>query len=137
MMCIVLGCQVSAAPTRVTLDPVSAQRKRRYQCQCRRCVERLKNWRMSEKRAGRRPLMRLWIEYLLWYKPAAAIYAREDLHSGGPSGGSVRMTVLPEKCWDRERFVLPLHIRTHSTYNIELIFFNIWRFYSLHACLYL
>ncbi|XP_016337609.1 CD27 antigen-like [Sinocyclocheilus anshuiensis] len=62
------SCQhhpVSGAPTRATLDPVSAQRKRRYQCQCRRCVERLKNWRMSEKRAGRRPLMRLWIEYLL------------------------------------------------------------------------
>ncbi|XP_016356865.1 tumor necrosis factor receptor superfamily member 5 isoform X2 [Sinocyclocheilus anshuiensis] len=62
------SCQhqsVSAPPTRASLDPVSAQRKRRYQCQCRRCVERLKNWRMSEKRAGRRPLMRLWIEYSL------------------------------------------------------------------------
>ncbi|XP_050988112.1 tumor necrosis factor receptor superfamily member 3 isoform X2 [Labeo rohita] len=62
------SCQhqpVSAAPTRATLDPVSAQKKRRFQCQCRRCVERMKNWRMSEKRAGRRPLMRLWIEYLL------------------------------------------------------------------------
>ncbi|XP_026140064.1 tumor necrosis factor receptor superfamily member 5 isoform X2 [Carassius auratus] len=51
--------------TRATLDPASAQRKRRYQCQSRRCVERLKNWRMSEKRAGKRPLMRLWIEYLI------------------------------------------------------------------------
>ncbi|KAK7157379.1 hypothetical protein R3I93_008763 [Phoxinus phoxinus] len=62
------SCQhqpISGPPKRATLDPVSAQRKRRYQCQCRRCVERQRNWRMSEKGGARRPLMRLRIEYLL------------------------------------------------------------------------
>lgn len=38
---------------------------------------------------------------------------------------------------DRERFDFPLHIKTHSTFNIELIFFNKCRFSSLHTCLYL
>ncbi|XP_051574502.1 tumor necrosis factor receptor superfamily member 23-like isoform X2 [Myxocyprinus asiaticus] len=69
------SCQhqpVSGPPKRATSAPVSAQRKRKYQCQCRRCVERQRNWRKSEK-GGRRQLMHLWIEYLLYYKPAAAI----------------------------------------------------------------
>lgn len=38
---------------------------------------------------------------------------------------------------DRERFDFPLHIKTHSTFNIELIFFNKCRFSFLHTCLYL
>ncbi|XP_067257965.1 CD27 antigen isoform X3 [Chanodichthys erythropterus] len=60
------SCQhqrVSGPTKRATLDPVSAQR--RISCQCRRCVERQRKWRMSERGGGRRPLMRLWIEYLL------------------------------------------------------------------------
>ncbi|XP_065126213.2 uncharacterized protein [Paramisgurnus dabryanus] len=55
---------VTGSPKRATPDPVSAQRKRKYRCQCRRCVERLKNWRKPEKDDGRRPLVRVWLEYL-------------------------------------------------------------------------
>ncbi|XP_073782099.1 uncharacterized protein isoform X2 [Danio rerio] len=55
---------VSGTIRRATLYPVSAQRKKRSQCQCRRCVGRPRNWRMSE-RGERRPLVRLSIEYLL------------------------------------------------------------------------
>ncbi|XP_055065598.2 uncharacterized protein [Misgurnus anguillicaudatus] len=57
---------VTGSPKRATLDPVSAQRKRKrkYRCQCRRCVERMKNWRKPEKDEVRRPLVRVWLEYL-------------------------------------------------------------------------
>ncbi|XP_056617595.1 tumor necrosis factor receptor superfamily member 5 isoform X2 [Triplophysa dalaica] len=59
------SCQhqpLSVPPKRETLNAVSAQKRRRYQCQCRRCVKR--HWRMSEKDRSRRPRMRVWLEYL-------------------------------------------------------------------------